>query len=185
MRTLLLVLLALPIAAAGVPRESACDVRDLRFFNGFALSLPAGLCVVRSMGTDYWIYQFTSAGTEKPFVVAYVGHAANFPYFTPPEGETITTTLTGEKLTCGTLFIKETVRGDVTQVGGTVTIENKKCGEVLVRGTAVNGAISSPAIHFWYSGITEEEERTVRTIIDSVRRTEPLPDDPPLKSGEK
>jgi len=168
---------------AAMRRDAACDVRELRFFNGFDLSLPPGVCVVRTSGPDYWIYQFTSAEKDPPFLQAYVGNAANFPYFAPPDGVEITESLTGEKLTCGTLFIRETQRGNVTQVGGAVTVEGKRCGEILVRTTANDGTISSPAIHFWYSGITEELEQIVTQIIESARRTEEVTDDPPLKSG--
>lgn len=166
-----------------IRRDEACDVRDLSFFNGFALSLPPGLCVVRTNGPDYWIYHFASGQKELPFLEAYVGNAANFQYFAPPEGVEIRESLTGETLTCGALFVRETPRGAVTQVGGAVTRDGKRCGEILVRATAVDGTISSPAIHFSYSGITTQQEQVVFKIIDSVRRAEELPDDPPLKSG--
>ena len=164
-------------------RDAACDVRELRFFNGFGLSLPPGVCVVRTSGPDYWIYQFTSTGENAPFLQAYVGNAANFPYFAPKAGMTITESPTGEKLLCDALLIRETSHGEVTQVGGSVTHDGKSCGEILVRATEVDGTISSPAVHFWYSDISTRQERIIVQIIDSVRRTEHLADDPPLKSG--
>ena len=163
--------------------DAARGIRGLRFFNGFALSLPARVSVARSSGPDYWIYRFTSKDADSPFLHAYVGHAANFPYFAPREGTEITESLAGEKLTCGVLLIRETRRGDVTEVGGSVTRDGKRCGEILVRATATNGTISSPAIHFWYSNITEEQEQIVTMIIDSVVLGERMADDPPLDSG--
>lgn len=181
--TALALLCALTAAPAGPRRESACDVRELRFFNGFALSLPAGLCVGRTSGPDYWIYELAAANGAPPFLRFYAGNAANLPYVAPPEGTRITELTSGEPLACGALVIRETRRGEVTEVGGAVTIDGTRCGEVLVRRTASpEGGISSPALHFWYSGLTEEQEKAVRTIIASVRPAEPLPDDPPLKS---
>ena len=179
-----LLLSSAPTEGSGSPatmrREAAFNVRELRFFNGFGLSVPPGMYVVRTSGPDYWIYQFASNEKDPPFLWAYVGNAANFPYFAPPEGMEITESLTGETLACGALLIRETVHGEVTQVGGEVTRGGKRCGEVLVRATAVDGTISSPAIHVWYRDVTEAQKRIVARIIDSVRRTEPLPDDPPL-----
>lgn len=174
---------ALVASAGTVRRDAACDVRELRFFNGFGLSLPAGICVARTSGPDYWIYQFTARDDDAPVLRAYVGNAANFPYSVPRDGTEITEAVSGEMLVCGALLIRETLHGDVTQVGGSVTRDDKACGEILVRATAVDGTISSPAIHFWYSDISKEQEQAVTQIVDSVRRTEPLPDDPPLRSG--
>lgn len=184
--------LVLALASAGgdavasgetIRGDEACEVRELSFFNGFALSLPPGLCAARTRGPDYWIYQIAFGEKEPPFLEAYVGNGANFPYFAPPEGVEIRESLNSETLPCGALFVRETPRGGVTQVGGAVTRDGKRCGEILVRATAVDGTISSPAIHFSYSGITTEQEQVVFKIIDSVRRAEELPDDPPLKSG--
>jgi len=188
MRTLLLmavvgvgvILVSRCASASGARRDAACGVRQLRFFNGFALSLPAGMCVARESGPDFWIYRFTIGGERAPFLEAYVGNGADFPSTAPPGGWTIAETPTGEKLRCGAIVIRETEHGDVTWVGGSKPRDGRHCGEFLVRGTAIDGAISSAGIHFWYDDLTEERRQTVLEIIDSVRRAEPLPDDPPL-----
>jgi hypothetical protein len=181
-------LLLLPVrleAAEPVPadRDAACDVRELRFFNGFGLTLPKGVCVARTSGPDFRIYQFSSGEGAPAFLQAYVGNAADFPYSAPPNGMQRTASSMGEKLPCGTLLIRETPHGDVTQVGGRAALDGKRCGEILVRAPSVDGIVSSAAVHFWYSGLPTEQEQLARQIIDSAHRTEQLADDPPLKSG--
>lgn len=146
--------------------------------NGFGVSVPSAVHIEKQRRADFDVYSF-AMNDGAPFLRAYAGYAANFPYTAPPEGTRLTESPTGERLLCGEMVIHETKSGDVTQVGGSVTVDGKRCGEVLVRGTAVDGNIDSAAVHFWYSGLTVEQEKVAREIINSVR--ERKSDPPPGK----
>ncbi len=141
---------------------SVCDVREIAFVNGYRARLPREVCVTRTDGPDYTIYQFTLGRDTRPILEAYAGNAANFFYFAPEDGS-------GRSDACGTtLHIAELPHGKVVQVGGATATGAGHCGEVLVRRPAKRGEVTSAALHFWYSRLSPGEEHLARGIIDAV-----------------
>jgi hypothetical protein len=141
---------------------SICDVREITFVNGFRARLPREVCVTRTDAADYTIYQFTLGRDTRPILEAYAGNAANFFYFAPEDG-------VGRSEACGTtLHIAESAHGKVIQVGGVAETVTGHCGEVLIRRPAKKGAVTSTALHFWYSRLSPGEEHIARGIINAV-----------------
>jgi len=141
---------------------SVCEVRDLVFANGFRARMPQAVCVTRVDNADSTIYQFTLGPEAPPFLEAYDGNAADFFYFVPEGG-------VGKSDACnGTIHINQVTRKTIIQIGGASETRDGRCGEVLIRRPAKNGAVSSAALHFWYSRLTVEEEKLARGIIDAV-----------------